>query len=72
MIEKVTYFDVEYANSQNMSICQIGISCENFITGDPYHPERDIYINPEDNFDIICVKTHNITYGIVQSQANKK
>ncbi|HIT77600.1 MAG TPA: hypothetical protein IAD47_02270 [Candidatus Limihabitans stercoravium] len=68
MIEKVTYFDVEYANSQNMSICQIGISCENFITGDPYHPERDIYINPEDNFDIICVKTHNITYEQVKDK----
>ena len=45
-IEKVTYFDVEFANSRNRSICQIGIMCENYDTKDPYYPERIIYINP--------------------------
>jgi len=30
-VEKVTYFDVEYANSKNKSICQIGIVCDNYI-----------------------------------------
>ena len=55
-MEKVTYFDVEYANNKNKSICQIGIMCENFSDGEPYFPERDIYINPEDGFDDFCIK----------------
>lgn len=60
-MEKVTYFDVEYANSKNKSICQIGIMCENYSDGEPYYPEKNIYINPEDGFDDICVKIHGIT-----------
>lgn len=31
-MKKVTYFDVEYANSKNKSICQIGLMCENYGT----------------------------------------
>ncbi len=60
-IGKVTYFDVEYANSHNQSICQIGLVCEDFATGEPYYPERGIYINPEDHFDDNCVRIHGIT-----------
>ena len=41
-MEKVTYFDVEYANSKNKSICQIGIMCENYSDGEPYYPEKNI------------------------------
>ena len=51
-MDKITYFDVEYANSKNKSICQIGIMCENYGNGDPVYPELDIYINPEDGFDM--------------------
>jgi len=60
-MNKITFFDVEYANSNNKSICQIGIICLDFETGDPYYPERDIYIDPEDNFSDICIKKHGIT-----------
>lgn len=60
-MEKVTYFDVEYANSKNKSICQIGIVCEDYKTGEPFYPEQDIYINPDDNFDSFCVAIHGIT-----------
>lgn len=60
-MEKVTYFDVEYANSKNKSICQIGIVCEDYKTGEPFYPEQDIYINPDDNFDSFCVDIHGIT-----------
>lgn len=67
-MEKVTYFDVEYANNKNKSICQIGIMCENFSDGEPYYPERDIYINPEDGFDDSCIKIHGITEDTVKNE----
>lgn len=60
-MEKITYFDVEYANSKNKAICQIGIVCENYNNHEPYYPELDIYINPEDGFDSVCVRIHGIT-----------
>lgn len=60
-MEKVTYFDVEYANSRNKAICQLGIVCENFNDHEPYYPELDIYINPEDGFDANCIRVHGIT-----------
>lgn len=67
-MEKVTYFDVEYANNKNKSICQIGIMCENFSDGEPYYPERDIYINPEDGFDDFCIKIHGITKDKIKNE----
>ncbi len=67
-MEKITYFDVEYANSRNKSICQIGIVCENYNTGDPYYPELDIYINPEDRFDDVCVGIHGISAEKVKNE----
>lgn len=67
-MEKVTYFDVEYANNKNKSICQIGIMCDNFSDGEPYYPERDIYINPEDGFDDFCIKIHGITEDTVKNE----
>jgi len=67
-VEKVTYFDVEYANSKNKSICQIGIVCDNYNTGDPYYPELDIYINPEDRFDDVCVGIHGISEEKVKNE----
>lgn len=60
-MDKITFFDVEYANSTNKSICQIGVVCVDYETGDPYYPERDIYINPEDGFSDLCVRIHGIT-----------
>ena len=67
-MEKVTYFDVEYANNKNKSICQIGIMCENFTDGEPFYPERDIYINPVDGFEDFCVRIHGITKDKVKDE----
>ena len=66
-MDKVTYFDVEYANSKNKSICQIGLMCEHYENGEPFYPERDIYINPEDGFDNNCIRIHGITASKVAS-----
>ena len=60
-MNKVTYFDVEYANPQNKAICQMGILCEDFKTKNPCYPELNIYVNPEDRFDYQCVRIHGIT-----------
>ncbi len=60
-MNKVTFFDVEYANSHNKSICQMGLLCEDYKTREPYFPEMDIYINPDDKFDDMCVKVHGIS-----------
>lgn len=60
-MKKVTYFDVEYANTKNKSICQIGIVCEDYDNGEPYYPEQNVYLNPGDGFDDMCVKVHGIT-----------
>jgi len=69
-MDKVTYFDVEYANSKNKSICQIGLMCEHYENGEPFYPERDIYINPEDGFDNNCIRIHGITSSKVASAPN--
>ncbi len=69
-MNKVTYFDVEYANSKNKSICQIGIMCEDFNTGEPFYPELNIYINPEDGFDNNCIRIHGITEDRVRDEDN--
>lgn len=65
-MKKVTYFDVEYANSKNKSLCQIGLVCEDYETGDPYYPEQNIYVNPNDGFDDMCVRVHGITAARVK------
>lgn len=67
-MRNVTYFDVEYANCKNKSICQIGIMCEDYSNGNPVYPELDIYINPEDGFDYNCVKIHGITSARVEKE----
>lgn len=67
-MKKVTFFDVEYANAKNKSICQIGVLCEDFYEKEPYYPELDLYINPEDNFDHTCVRIHGITNARVEHE----
>lgn len=71
-MKKVTFFDVEYANSRNKSICQIGIDCLNAETGDPYYIDQNIYVNPEDGFDEVCTKIHGITADRVKDAPNFK
>lgn len=67
-MKKVTYFDVEWANSKNKSICQMGIVCEDYDTEEPIFPEQDIYIDPEDNFESICSRLHGITVDKVKGK----
>lgn len=64
-MKKVTYFDIEWANGKNKSICQMGIMCENYEDGEPVYPERNIYINPEDMFDEMCIQVHGICASMV-------
>ncbi len=67
-MKKVTFFDVEYANSKNKSICQIGLMCEDYSNGNPYYPELNLYINPEDGFDDACIRIHGITKSKVDGK----
>jgi DNA polymerase-3 subunit epsilon len=69
-MKKVLYFDVEYANSRNQSICQMGLLSEYFPSGEPVFPECDIYINPEDGFDENCIRVHGITNEKVKNEPN--
>jgi len=71
-MKKVVYFDVEYSNPVNKSICQMGIMSEDFETGEPLYPEKDIYVNPEDSFDINCINVHGITLSKVKDEPNFK
>jgi len=66
----VIFLDVEYANPKTKSICQIGIICEDFSTGDSNHPRFNIYVNPEDAFDKGCVEVHGITSDKVKNAPN--
>ena len=67
-MEKVLYFDVEYANSTNKSICQLGLLSEYFPSGEPVFPEKNIYVNPEDGFQDWCIKVHGITEKQVENE----
>lgn len=69
-MEKVTYFDVEYANSKNKAICQMGIVCEDYNDHEPVYPELDIYVNPEEGFDNNCIRVHGITSSMVKDAPN--
>lgn len=60
-MENLLYFDVEYANSKNKSICQMGLMIEDKSNGNPPFPELELYVNPEDEFDSRCVSVHHIT-----------
>lgn len=67
-MKKLTYFDVEYANSKNKSICQIGLACNDYDTHESIYPQRSIYINPEDGFDDVCVRIHGISQSNVKDE----
>ena len=70
IMTNVIFFDVEYANSKTKSICQIGIICEDFSTGDSNHPKLNIYVNPEDAFEPGCIGIHGITSDKVKNAPN--
>ena len=67
-MQSLTYFDVEWANNKNKSICQIGLICEEYIDGEVHYSQKNIYINPEDGFDDNCVRIHGITYDRVKNE----
>lgn len=69
-MKKVLYFDLEYANSKNQSICQMGLLSEYFPSGEPIFPEREIYINPEDGFEDNCIRIHGITNEKIKNEPN--
>ena len=62
---KVTFFDVEYANTRNKSICQIGILSRELNNPDAKVDKLDLYVNPEEGFDDTCVRIHGITSDTV-------
>lgn len=61
---KVTFFDIEYANTRSKSICQIGILSRGLTTGEN-ETRLCIYVNPEDSFDENCIRVHGITEDMV-------
>lgn len=69
-MRKATYFDVEYANRTNKSICQMGIICENALNGEPCYPDKDIFVNPEDIFEKSCTSMHGIDARRVKNAPN--
>lgn len=64
---KVTFFDVEYANARNKSICQIGILSRDIEDPKSAVDKFDLYVNPEDGFDDNCVRIHGITADMVKT-----
>jgi len=62
---KVTFFDVEYANTRSKSICQIGILSRGLTTGEN-ETRLCIYVNPDDTFDENCIRVHGITNDMVK------
>ena len=69
---KVTFFDVEYANARNKSICQIGILSRDLDNPDDEVDKLDLLVNPEDGFDDNCVRIHGITSDAVKTAPNFK
>ena len=65
---KTTYFDLEWANSRNRSICQIGIICEDWVDDRKETVEECIFVNPDDGFEPVCVAVHGITEGRVSGE----
>lgn len=56
---KMTFFDVDYANIKNKSICQIGILSRDFNKSDDV-TQINLLINPEDCFDMNCINIHGL------------
>ncbi len=58
---RITFFDVEYANLANRSLCQVAVRCVDRQTQAPLLPDLCLLVNPEDAFDELCVSIHGIT-----------
>lgn len=71
-MDSLTFFDVEYANSKNKSICQIGLVYEKVGESESSIYAESILVDPEDGFDDHCVKVHGITAVRVKDAPNFK
>ena len=69
---KVTFFDVEYANARNKSICQIGILSRELDNPNAEIKKLDLLVDPEDGFDDNCVRVHGITSETVKNAPSFK
>lgn len=67
MFEKITFFDTEFANSKNRSICQLALICDKLVDGEVVRTERSYLVNPEDNFQAYCQDVHGITEEQVEN-----
>ena len=67
MFEKLTFFDTEFANSKNRSICQLALICDKLVDGKVVRTERSYLVNPEDNFQAYCQDVHGITEEQVEN-----
>lgn len=66
-MKNLLYFDVEWANSKNKSICQMGLVLEDFNSENSINEELNLYVNPDDDYDIHCVAVHHITKEITKN-----
>lgn len=66
------FFDIEYANSKNKSICQMGLMIEDKESHEPTYPEREILVNPDDEFDNNCMSVHHINKEKVKNEKTFK
>ncbi|MBR3864135.1 MAG: hypothetical protein IKJ19_03330 [Clostridia bacterium] len=64
---KVTFFDVEYANIRNKSICQIGILSKDLANLNAKIEKIDMIINPDDGYDENCTRIHGITADLTKN-----
>lgn len=69
-VASLTFFDVEYANSKNKSICQVGILHEKIEEGEYRKITENILVDPEDGFAEYAVNVHGITEAKVQGAPN--
>ena len=69
---RVTFFDVEYANIKNKSICQLGILSRDLDDDNAPVDRIDLYINPEDGFDDNCIRIHGISSDLVKNKPSIK
>ena len=69
---RVTFFDVEYANTKNKSICQIGLLSKDIDNQKTEEIAKEILVNPEDNFEKNCSNIHKITSETVLNAPNFK
>lgn len=71
-MDSLTFFDVEFANSKNKSICQVGIVHEKLSGEDCVRSTENILVDPEDGFNEHSVKVHGITASRVHGAPNFK